>query len=202
MVINYYLSLLSPYAYLGHQRLNKIAATHKIPINYIPINMELVFSSTGGLPLSKRGPFRQRYRLVELQRWGNFLNIPINLKPQYFPTDEWPATKLVIREKLNGFNESNLIFNLLKAVWIEDRDIGDTKTLQDISEQSRQPQNRIINNSQDKVLRQQWESNSKEAISSNVFGVPSYIFNGQLFWGQDRLDFLERAIVNAKFKST
>ena len=78
--IEYYFSLVSPWIYLGHTRLIEIAGRTGASISYRPVKLGKVFPATGGLPLGQRSQQRQDYRLIELERWGKTLNLPINLR--------------------------------------------------------------------------------------------------------------------------
>ena len=79
--IDYYYSLISPWTYLGGLRFEEIAARHGATVNYKPVKLSEIFPATGRLPLAKRAPERQAYRLTKLERWRTFLDIPINLRP-------------------------------------------------------------------------------------------------------------------------
>ena len=86
--IDYYLSLNSPWAYLGSRRLEQIALRHRVEVRVKPVDFGTIFPQTGGLPLPKRAPARQAYRLTELARWQSLLEMPLNLHPRYFGAPE------------------------------------------------------------------------------------------------------------------
>ena len=132
MNIEYFFSLLSPFAYLGNQRLLDIAQKNKVHINYKPINMSSIFPKTGGLPLAKRSEERKKYRLSELKRWSEYLNIPLNLEPKFYPTSEWPATRLVLLADLKKINVADLVKRFLTTVWLEEQDISEPTTIKKI----------------------------------------------------------------------
>ena len=81
--VDYYLTLASPYAYMGHTRFVDISKKMKASVAIKPVNMGDIFSKTGGLPLGKRSPARQAYRFQELERWRQHLDIPLILKPKF-----------------------------------------------------------------------------------------------------------------------
>ena len=192
--IDYYLSLISPYAYLGSARLEEIARRHRADVRVKPVDLGSIFAQTGGLPLSKRAPQRQAYRLVELERWRTFLGVPVNLKPKYFPAGEQVAAGMVIAAGRTGGDPLRLAHAILRAVWAEERNIADTGTLQTIARETGHQEAHLMATTLDPETRSTYAALTEEALSRGVFGAPTYVVNGEMFWGQDRLDFVDRAL--------
>ena len=194
--IDYYFAPNSPWTYLGHLRLWDIARGAGAAIRVLPIDLGgKVFPVTGGLPLAKRAPQRQAYRLLELKRFSEWLHAPINLQPKYFPVTADDAARLIVAVDLHdGADAAMRIADaLLRAVWVEERNIADEATLAALLAERELPARRLEDaHSQAAQLR--YEHNTEEAIAAGVFGAPSYVVDGELFWGQDRLDFLERRL--------
>ena len=94
-VIDYYFSPVSPWTYLGHARVAEIARSNGSSINAKPVDYGVIFPVSGGLPLGKRAPQRQAYRLTELARWRNHLGLPLTIQPKYFPVDGSQAAYLI-----------------------------------------------------------------------------------------------------------
>src|SRR5271154_6903915 len=110
IAIDYYFSPHSPWTYLGHERFADIAAASGARINVLPVDLGRVFPVSGGLPLAKRAPQRQAYRLVELKRFSEFLGRPLHLQPRYFPVSTEDAAKLIIAvDQLDGTEEETRI---------------------------------------------------------------------------------------------
>lgn len=192
--IEYYLSLQSPFAYLGHDRLVAMAARHAAPIVIHPVNLPKVFAATGGLPLPKRAPERRAYRLVELARWRDYLGLSLNPEPAHFPADERLAAGLVLAVREEGRDALRLAGAILRAVWAQERDIADRETLAGIAREQDLDGARLLERAAGDEMDERWEHETQDAIARGVFGSPSYIYRDELFWGQDRLDFLERAL--------
>ena len=95
-VIDYYLFMLSPWAYLGGPRLQEIARRHGAESRVKPIDMAVVYPETGGVPMAKRAPARLDYRLAELRRWRDQLGMTLNIKPAHFPVAHETASRMVI----------------------------------------------------------------------------------------------------------
>ncbi|MFQ5785708.1 MAG: 2-hydroxychromene-2-carboxylate isomerase [Alphaproteobacteria bacterium] len=193
-VIDYYYSLISPWTYLGGPRFGRIAAETGAAINFKPVDLGRIFPVSGGLPLAKRASQRQAYRLLELKRWRDFLIMPLNPEPRHFPADERLAARMVIAARRAGGGEGRLSNAILRAVWAEERDIADADTLRTIADENEMDGAALLAAAEAKPVAEEYAANTAEAIDRGVFGAPSYVYRDELFWGQDRLDFLERAL--------
>lgn len=196
LTIDYYLSPHSPYTYLGHQRFCEIAKAHGATVNVLPVDLGgKVFPVSGGLPLSKRAPQRQAYRLLELRRFSEYLKQPINLQPKYFPVNSDDAAQLIIAVDMKDGTEAALRITgaVLRAVWVEERNIADLGVLQAIAVEQGLPARRI-DDAHSQAVHERYEQDSEAAIKAGVFGAPSYVIDGEIFWGQDRLDFVQRRL--------
>ncbi len=196
-IIDYYLSPVSPYTYMGGPRLAEMADHHGARIVYKPMELAKIFPASGGLPLAKRAPQRQAYRLVELERWRDHLGMELNLKPKFFPAAEWPAAGMMIAAQDQGLDCGVLTNAILGAVWAEERDIADADTLRDIARQNGLDGDALLAAADTDSVKEIYALNTESALAAGVFGAPSYVFNGILYWGQDRLEFLERALAAA-----
>ena len=192
--VDYYFSLISPWTYLGGPRFAEITHRHEARVNYKPVNLGKVFEATGGLPLGKRSRERQNYRLMELERWHHYMGMPLNLHPAFFPADEKMAAFTVLATIEAGHDPDALVNAILRAVWAEDRDIADTATLKGILNTLGLDADALLERAGAPEMREQWIANTTEAIERGVFGAPTYIYDDELFWGQDRLEFLDRAL--------
>jgi 2-hydroxychromene-2-carboxylate isomerase len=194
-VCEYFLAPQSPWTYLGHERFVAIARQHGVQIDIKPMDLGKVFGVSGGLPLAKRPPQRQAYRLVELERWSKFLNLPLNLQPKFFPVPGDPAAKLIIAARIaNGTDAAlRLTGAIMRGVWAQERNIGDMDTLAAMANESGLEGAALLKSSETASVQSEYDRFTEEAIAANVFGSPWYQYEGEGYWGQDRLDFLERA---------
>lgn len=195
----YYLAPPSPYVYLGHQRFADMAQKHQVQVDVRPFDLGRVFGLSGGLPLAKRAPQRQAYRLVELERWSRFLGLPLNLHPEFFPVGGDPAARLIIAAKLAGGNEAAMLLTgrIGSAVWAEQRNIADEATLAAIAGEAGLDGPALLKAADASAVQAEYERYTNDAIAANVFGAPWYVIDGVGYWGQDRLDFVERAFLQA-----
>jgi 2-hydroxychromene-2-carboxylate isomerase len=194
--VDYYFAPQSPWAYLGHQRLRDVARAAGAAIRVMPVDLGgKVFPISGGLPLGQRAPQRQAYRLVELQRFSQYLGAPLNLKPRYFPVGGDDASRLIIAVDLLQGAEAAMDITgaVLSAVWAQERNIADANVLSALlSEQGLDAG--CMDKSMSQAVQEKYEAYTEQAIAAGVFGAPSYVVDGEIFWGQDRLDFLERRL--------
>lgn len=192
--IEYYFTPHSPWTYLGHQRLAALARRHGARIEMKPCDYGRVFAATGGLPLPKRPPARLAYRLVELQRWREALGMELNLHPAHFPIDPTAPSLAIISALAVAGEDAAYDFagRLMRAVWVEERNIADDATLAAIATEAGLDAGRILDGRA--AATATYERNTEDALAAGVFGAPWYRLRGEGFWGQDRLDLLDRAL--------
>ena len=197
--VDYYFAPQSPWAYLGHQRLAEIVQRTGATVRVMPIDLGgKVFPISGGLPLGQRAPQRQAYRLVELQRFSQHLNLPLNLKPRYFPVGGDDAARLIIAADLAHGPAASMAITgaILAACWAQERNMADDKVLAELLQEQHLPDG-LLAQSRSQAVQERYERCTQAAIDAGVFGAPSYVVDGEIFWGQDRLDFVERALAQA-----
>ena len=194
--VDYYVSLNSPWTYLGSRRFEAIAARHGADVTIWPIDFGSVFAVSGGLPLPKRAPQRQAYRMMELKRWRQQLGVPLTLEPKFFPANELPAAKCVValREQGRMGDAIKLAHAVLYALWVEEKNTGDPETLRAIIASCGLDASAVMTASEAAGIAEKRQAYTKHAIDHGVFGAPSFVIDGEIFWGQDRLDFVDRKL--------
>ncbi len=193
--VDYYFAPQSPWTYLGHQRFWTLARAAGATVRVLPVDLGKVFPVSGGLPLPKRAPQRQAYRLVELKRYSDFLQIPLHPQPRYFPVGGDAAACLIIAVDLHDGSEAamRLTGAILAAVWAQERNIGDDRVLAELLTECGLDAKRLAPADSQEV-HERYEACTRQAIEAGVFGAPSYVIDGEIFWGQDRLDFVARKL--------
>jgi 2-hydroxychromene-2-carboxylate isomerase len=195
VTVDYYLSLNSPWTYLGSALFAEIAKRNNVTVNVKPARFGPIFEQTGGLPLPKRSPQRRAYRLMDLKRWREVRGIPLVVEPRYFPCDDSAATRLVIAAKLQGKDAHRLSLELGRAVWEREETLTDPATLASAAARAGLDVAELRAGPSDSELDARLEQFTGEALAAGVFGAPSYVLpSGEIFWGQDRLELLERAL--------
>ena len=194
--VDYYFTPQSPWTYLGHERFAQIARAANASVRVLPIDLGgKVFPISGGLPVGQRAPQRQAYRLVELQRYSDHLRAPINIKPKYFPVGGDESARLIIAVDLHDGSDAAMKISgaVFSAVWVRERNIADETVLAELLVECGLDAARL-EQSHSPAVQTRYEANTQQAIDDGVFGAPSYVVNGEIFWGQDRLDFVERRL--------
>ncbi|MCU7370462.1 2-hydroxychromene-2-carboxylate isomerase [Paucibacter sp. O1-1] len=193
--IDYYFAPQSPWTYLGHARFCALLARTGAEVRVLPVDLGGVFPVSGGLPLAKRAPQRQAYRLVELQRFSSWLGLPLHLQPRFFPVSGDAAARLIIAvDRHDGSAAAlRLAGAVMSAVWAQQRDIADTAVLAELLAEQGLAAERLAD-ADDAAVQAHYAAHTQQAIAAGVFGAPSYVLDGEIFWGQDRLDFLERRL--------
>ncbi len=194
--IDYFFSLASPWAYLGHAKFVALTRAHGLTINYCPVHLPDVFSETGGLPLPKRHPARQKYRLLELQRWRVKRDVDLVIRPQFWPFDHQFADRTVLAAAMLGHDPADYLELCFKGVWANDLDLGNHAVLEGLARRAKLDPVAVLAAAESANVVEAYKGNVAKAIAMNVIGSPCYVRRGEVFWGQDRLELLEDAIVS------
>ncbi len=194
--VDYYFTPQSPWTYLGHARFSAMAKAANARLRVLPVDLGgKVFPISGGLPLAQRAPQRQAYRLVELKRFSEQLGLPLNLKPAYFPVAGDDASRLIIAVDQADGSDAAMALGaaVFRSVWVDQLSIADADVLASLLAALGLPASRI-DASRSAAVQQRYDANTQQAIDAGVFGAPSYVIDGEIFWGQDRLDFVARRL--------
>ena len=192
--IDYFMSTSSPWTYLGNQLITDMAKSSGYEINIYPVNFGQIFPVSGGLPLPKRAPQRQAYRLMELQRWKKKRGSTMHIEPSNFPSTNPISSLCIIAARENGDNALILANAILAALWEDDRNIDDPDVLKNICFENELDGNQILTTAETTKIEKLFETDTQEAIKKGVFGAPTYLIEGEIFWGQDRLDFVSEKL--------
>ena len=194
--IDYFFATVSPWAYLGHARLVALSRAAGATVRVKPMDLGEIFPVTGGLPLAKRAPQRQAYRLVELQRFSDHLGVPLIPQPAHFPVNGNAAAALIIAtdEAAGADAALGLAGRVGAAIWAEQRNVADLAVLRTLLAEAGLPAS-LADRAADPAISARYAAYTAEALAAGVFGAPSYVIAGEVFWGQDRLDFVERRLL-------
>jgi 2-hydroxychromene-2-carboxylate isomerase len=196
--VDYYFSFQSPWAYIGDRPFRELISSFDLKVNHKPVVLVDLFSETGGLPLLKRHPVRQRYRMVELQRWRDRRGLRFHLKPAHWPFNARLADGVVLAAIEAGLDPDPLLKRGFVAVWEDQLDLADPATVARLADESGLPGSRLVERSSSEAISAAYEQNRQDAIAADVFGSPAYVLDGEVFWGQDRLDLLADALKSGR----
>jgi 2-hydroxychromene-2-carboxylate isomerase len=196
--IDYYFSISSPWAYIGHKLFREVVAAHGLTVNHKPVVLVDLFSETGGLPLIKRHPVRQRYRMLELQRWRDKRGLNFHFQPQHYPLNARLADGLVVAALEAGHDPDPFLRRAFAGVWEHEFNLADAETLVRLADDSGLPGRALVERSTSEEISQKYEQNRQEALAADVFGSPAYVLDGEVFWGQDRIELLVDALKSGR----
>ncbi|HEY8332515.1 MAG TPA: 2-hydroxychromene-2-carboxylate isomerase [Tardiphaga sp.] len=196
--IDYYFSLPSPWAYIGHKLFRDLVTTYDLKVNHKPVFLGELFAETGGLPLGKRHPVRQRYRMLELQRWRAKRGLDFHLQPKHWPFDARLPDGVVVAAIEAGFDPDALLRRAFPAVWEEQLDLSDPAVLTKLADESGLPGLQLVERAGSDAIGAIYEQNRQDALAADVFGSPAYVLGGEVFWGQDRIELLADALKSGR----
>src|SRR5580693_3798444 len=196
--VDYYFSFSSPWAYIGHKAFRDVVDTYGLKVNHKPVVLVDLFSETGGLPLMKRHPVRQRYRLVELQRWRDKRGLQFHLQPANWPFNARLVDGLVIAAIEAGHDPDPFLRRAFAAVWEDQLNLADPATLVKLADDSGLPGKQLVERSGTDEIGKIYEQNRQDALAADVFGSPAYVLDGEVFWGQDRIELLVDALKSGR----
>ncbi len=194
--VDYYFSPMSPWTYLGHERFAAMLKKYGAGVDVKPVDFGRIFSVSGGLPLAKRAPQRQKYRMVELKRWREVLGVPLTLEPKFFPYDTLLASRVILAaRKQHGQQVAMQVAGaILRGCWAEERNMADEGQLLAVTNAAKLDGQALLASAKSPDIEAEYNRLTDEAIARDVFGAPTYLYRGEPFWGQDRLELLDRAM--------
>src|SRR5258708_220640 len=196
--VDYYFSPQPPWVYIGHNLFREMVDSHDVRVNHKPVVLVDLFSETGGLPLLKRHPVRQRYRMVELQRWRDKRGLKFHLQPANWPFNARLADGVGISALEAGHDPDPFLRRAFPAVWEDQLNLADPATLVKLADDCGLPGKQLVERSQSDEISAVYEKNRQDAVAADVFGSPVYVLDGEVFWGQDRIELLADALKSGR----
>jgi 2-hydroxychromene-2-carboxylate isomerase len=196
--IDYYFTLASPWAFLGHKPFLDIAKQHGVTINYRPVDLGEVFPHTGGLPLPKRHPARQKYRILELQRWREARGVALKISPKHWPFPAGTANRTIIAVAQSGADPGPFTQRAFEGVWVRDEDLSQDATLVALLNECGHDGGKMLAAAKSDAVGAIYAKSAEDAVAGNIIGSPCYVLDGEVFWGQDRLDLLASALKSGR----
>lgn len=192
--VDYYFSLASPWAYIGHAPFMAVVARHGLSVNHKPMPLGRVFAETGGQALPQRHPVRQRYRLVELQRWRDRRGLSFAIRPRNWPFDPVTADRAVVAILAAHGDPDGFMRAAFAAIWEAERDLGDRTVLAALLAEAGHDADAVLAAADGALAEAVYALNLENAVAGEVFGSPAYVLDGEVFWGQDRIELLDDAL--------
>lgn len=189
--VYYFHALSSPWAYLGWPQFKALIEKHDLDVVVRPTR---IVPENGGVPLRSRPQPRQDYHAVELDRWRKRLGMPLVLKPKYYPTNNEFSARMVIAADRLGLPALDLSHALLRALWAEEKDVTVPEVRIAVAESLGLDGRKLQAMEDTPDIIEAWRNSQAEAQQRGVFGTPTWIYRDTLYWGQDRLTFLDEAL--------
>jgi len=196
--IDYYLTSVSPWTYLGHRAVQEVAAKHSATLVVKPVNLGEMFQVSGQVALGERPAVRQRYRFIELQRFAEMRGRELNPKPKFFPTNPALADHTIIAIVESGGDPLAYMDSVFSAVWAEEHDISNEATLAALLASAGFDASAILARASSPEVAAIRARNTADAVAVDATGVPAFVLNGEPFWGQDRIDMLDLALSSGR----
>ena len=191
--VEFYFDLGSPTTYLAHTQLAKICADTQSELIYIPMLLGGVFKATGNASPAMI-PAKGRYMFQDLDRFAKRYGVQLRFNPHF------PINTLILMRAVTGMQMrqpqrfAEFVDCLFRALWVEGRNLNDPQTIAAVLTENGFDPQEIIALTNDESVKAALKENTEAAIKRGVFGAPSMFIGDQLFFGQDRLDFLEEAL--------
>ena len=187
--IEYFFGVGSPWAYLGLEPFLDLARRHDLKIAPLPIPL---IPENGGIYSRERPEARRAYWFKDLRRWAEFRGKPLKLEGRAGLADPSPAGYVVLAAIREGQDWARLTKILQQAFWERGEDIGRTEIRRELLRSAGFDAEALEAKAQDEATQTAWRANLERARAVGVFGIPTWRFEGELYWGQDSLPFLER----------
>ena len=193
--IEYFYSAHSSYTWLGSARFAEVAAAAGRAILHKPVDLNKVLEGAGSTAFTERSEkFRNYFFFRELQRWSEYRNAPIFGRPQHHRNDPILANCMIITAQQQGLTPQSLAHALLRAHWCFDADLADKPTLMRVANEAGFDGTALLSGAKSTSATEEYARNTQEAIDRSMFGAPTYFVDGDMFYGQDRLELIERAL--------
>ena len=196
--IDYWFTLASPWAFLGHQAFLDLTRGHGVTVRYKPVPVADVFPHTGGLPLPKRHPARQRYRILELQRWREARGVALKIQPKHWPFNAGLANRTIVAIAESGADPGRYTQRAFEGVWVNDEDLGQDDKLVALINESGHDGAKMLADAKSDAVGAIYAKSAEDAVAGTIIGSPCYVLDGEVFWGQDRLGLLESALKSGR----
>ena len=192
--IDYYFFSASPFTYLGHKAITEIAAKHGANLNIKPSNLMAIWEVSGAVPPGKRPMVRQKYRLLEIERCADIRGLPINKTPKHLPVDASLADTSIIALVEMGEDPLDYMGDVFAAVWVHEKDISEEEVLSELLTKHGFDANAVLAKAKTDEVAAIRAKNAQDAVETNAVGVPAYVIDGEVFWGQDRVEHVDHML--------
>ena len=189
--VDYYFDCISPAAYISWARLPDLIEETHAKVNYKPMLLGGVFKATGNSsPITV--PAKGAYVFEDFKRWAKRYDVP------YVVNDKFPINSLYLMRGIIAYKDDlrfmSLVNAIFDAMWVSNKDLTDSEVVAQVVASANIDPVHFAEAINDPLSKQALIEATDEAISRGVFGAPTFFVDGQMFWGQDRMDFVIEAL--------
>ncbi len=189
--LDVYISLISPYSYVAHTQLASLVERTQSSIYYHILDLRQLIEITGNVsPITS--PVKRKYLAKDLHQSCRYYNIPFRV-PSRFPANSRPSAASAIIAQKEG-KLPQFVETVLQAYFVEDRDIADPQVLGNLATKIGLDGQTVASAANDPVILKQVDTETQAAAKRGVFGVPAFFIDDDMYWGSDRLMFVEQAL--------
>jgi 2-hydroxychromene-2-carboxylate isomerase len=189
--IDFYFACVSPWSYLAVDELKRLADSHGRTIAFKPTDVGRTWGETGaGRPLGDRPQVLQDYRLIELPRWAAWRGTEINKRPKHFPAPYLLSSNVIIAARQTDADVYALTRALMRGCWVDELDIADSETVGRIADGVGLDGAALLAAAETQAVSNELAANTDDSLKAGAWSVPSFVVDGEVFFGQDRLEMI------------
>ncbi len=192
--IDYYYFGLSPFAYFGHKAICDVAKANGATLNIKPVNLFGLWEVSGAVPPAKRLPIRQKYGSIDIPRVAEYRQVPVTLPPAHFPVDVTLSDSCAIAIADQGADPAEYVGAAMAGVWNDGANMSEEGEVASRLTKCGFDADAIMNAAKSESVAEKRATYTQEAIDSGAVGVPAYVLNGEVFFGQDRIEYIDHAL--------
>jgi 2-hydroxychromene-2-carboxylate isomerase len=197
--IDFYFDFSSPYSYLASEQIDALAARHGRTVNYKPVLLGGIFKTSGGVPLTESYGPKARYSLHDFERSARFIGVPYR-HPSKFPIGAVAASRAVLWLQQHRPDQATaFVHAVFRALFRDDRDVSDPAVVAEVAEAAGIDSKRLMEAVQEPAIKELLKTRVDEAVAFGMFGAPTIVVDGEVFWGNDRLPQIERWLAAGPF---
>jgi 2-hydroxychromene-2-carboxylate isomerase len=190
-IVDFYFDLSSPYSYLAATQVPALVARTGADVRWKPVVLAAVFKAAGNT-MPAQSPPKARYMFHDLERWARKYGVPFTMSSR-FPLNTIKPERLVIAAEASG-RSAEVAQELFRAMWADDRDITSELEMRAAALAAGVDPNGLLAAIETGAVKDKLRAYTDEAVAREVFGAPTFAHGDKLYWGNDRIEFLEEAL--------
>ena len=197
--IDFYFDFSSPYSFLASEQIEPLAARYGRTVTFRPTLLGIVFKASGSAPLTEQYGPKARYSVHDFERSARFIGVRYR-HPSKFPIGAACADRAVLWLQQHRPDQANaFVHAVFRAFFQDDRDISDAAVVAQVAQGLGIDGRQLMEAAQEPAIKDELRRRVEEAVAFGVFGAPTIVVDGEVFWGNDRLPQIERFLATGPF---